>query len=420
MATVVHQPTKGHRTLRLPLAEDEYAQFLSDNTFARARLEQLYGQYPELFPASFKQGYVLYGLTALSVKLDVRCRRLRLRADEAVYTVAPGFVMPYMCGHVDDVAHALFLMRFYVPCWAIAHVFGRDAMYWYRLEQSLGRFSVVGTTVKSAEDLPKDLVGDEKHSWLKGERVYIATTAGNDCLLGASVSTSASQKDLTQAYGVFANEARDVEPTYEPESVNTDGWQATQGAWKALFANMTVILCFLHAFLKVRDRATKALAGAFQEVGEKIWQAYEAPTKRAFAQRLRRLKEWAQTALPESAMKTHTLDLCDKRAQFIVSYDHERAHRTSNMVDRLMKFIDRACFNGQYFHGNLAAVERRVRAWALLWNFCPSSPQTVKKYHGQRCPAERLNGKRYAQNWLENLLVSGSMNGYQRYQQNPL
>jgi hypothetical protein len=85
-----------------------------------------------------------------------------------------------------------------------------------------------------------------------------------------------------------------------------------------------------------------------------------------------------------------------------------------------MKFIDRACFNGQYFHGNLAAVERRVRAWALLWNFCPSSPQTVKKYYGQRCPAERLNGKRYAQNWLENLLVSGSMNGYQRYQQNPL
>ena len=230
----------------------------------------------------------------------------------------------------------------------------------------MGRFSVVGTTVKSAEALPTDLVGDEKHSWRKGERVSFATTAGNDCLLGASVSTSASQQDLTQAYGVFAHEAGDVDPTSEPESVNNDGWQATQGAWKALFSNITVILCFLHAFLKVRDRATKALAGAFQAVGEKIWQAYEAPTKRAFAQRLRRLKEWAQTALPESAMKTHTLDLCDKRAQFIVSDDHECAHRTSNMVDRLMKFLDRACFNGQYFQGNFAAVEHRVRAWALL------------------------------------------------------
>ena len=148
MATVAHQPTKGHRTLRLPLAEHEYDQFLSDNAFAKARLEQLYGQYPELFPASFEQGYVLYGSTAPSVKRDLQCRRLQLNAGKTVYTVAPGFIMPYMSGHVDDVAHALFLMRFHVPCWAIAHVFGRDAMYWYRLEQSLGRFSVVGTTVK--------------------------------------------------------------------------------------------------------------------------------------------------------------------------------------------------------------------------------------------------------------------------------
>ena len=119
-------------------------------------------------------------------------------------------------------------------------------------------------------------------------------------------------------------------------------------------------------------------------------------------------------------MKQHTLGLCDKRAQFIGSYDHARAHRTSNMVDRLMKFIDRACFNAQYFHGRLVSAERRVRALALLWNFCPSSPSTVKKYHGQRCPAERLNGKRYAKNWLENLLVSGSLNGYQCYQQKAL
>jgi hypothetical protein len=60
-------------------------------------------------------------------------------------------------------------------------VFGRDAMYWYRLEQGLGRFSLVGTTVKHPERLPKDLVADEKQSWLQGERVYIATTAAHDC-----------------------------------------------------------------------------------------------------------------------------------------------------------------------------------------------------------------------------------------------
>ena len=90
------------------------------------------------------------------------------------------------------------------------------------------------------------------------------------------------------------------------------------------------------------------------------------------------------------------------------------------MVDRLMKFLDRACFNGQYFHGTFEAAESRVRALALLGNFCPSSPSTVSKYHGQACPAERLNGKRYAANWLENLLVSGSMNGAEMDQQIPL
>ena len=119
-------------------------------------------------------------------------------------------------------------------------------------------------------------------------------------------------------------------------------------------------------------------------------------------------------------MKHYTLDLCEKRAPFSRSYDHAHAHRTGNLVDRLMKFLDRACFNAQYFHGTLASAELRVRALALLWNFCPSSPCTVKKYHGRRCPAERLNGQRYADNWLENLLVSGSMNGLRRYQQNPL
>jgi hypothetical protein len=59
--------------------------------------------------------------------------------------------------------------------------------------------------------------------------------------------------------------------------------------WQALFPSITVILCFLHAFLKIRDRATKALAEVFAQVRERIWRAYGAPSKAAFAQRLRRL-----------------------------------------------------------------------------------------------------------------------------------
>jgi len=69
------------------------------------------------------------------------------------------------------------------------------------------------------------------------------------------------------------------------------------------------------------------------------------------------------------------------------------------------------------YNANINSAEQHVQAMALLWNFCPSSPATITKYHGQICPAERLNGKRYADNWLENLLVSASMNGGRREDQ---
>jgi hypothetical protein len=192
------------------LAESEYDRFLSDRAYAKARLDELYEEFPDVFPEAFPWGYTLYGFTDPSVKQDIRCRGIRLDQGQTVFAIAPAFVMPYMTGRTQEVDHALFWMRFHVPCWAIAHVLGRDAMYWYRLEQGLGRFSVVGTTVKSPEHLPKDLVADEKHSGLKGERVYIATPAAKNCILGASVAPSASQTDLERAYGVFAREARAV------------------------------------------------------------------------------------------------------------------------------------------------------------------------------------------------------------------
>jgi hypothetical protein len=211
MTTVVYPSTKGYWTLRLPLDRHEYTDFSSENAFAKARLEELSGHYPELFPQEFEHGYVLYGYTPASTKLDVHCRRLRLEEGKVVYTVAPSFGMPYRSGEVEDVSNALFLMRLNVPCGAMAQVFGRHAMFWDRLDQGLGRFSVGGTTGKSPAQLPHDLVADEKHRWRKGERVSVATTASEGCLLGASVVPSASQPDVKKAYGVFANEALDVD-----------------------------------------------------------------------------------------------------------------------------------------------------------------------------------------------------------------
>jgi hypothetical protein len=43
-----------------------------------------------------------------------------------------------------------------------------------------------------------------------------------------------------------------------------------------------------------------------------------------------------------------------------------------------------------------------------------------KKHGGIICPAEKLNGFRYHDNWLENLLVSASLGGYRQLSKEPL
>ena len=76
----------------------------------------------------------------------------------------------------------------------MTEVFGRSPMYWYRLERSLGRFSLVGTTAQAAEHLPRHLVADEKHTTLiekKTRKVYLAATAGGGCCLGMALAETA-------------------------------------------------------------------------------------------------------------------------------------------------------------------------------------------------------------------------------------
>ena len=71
--------------------------------------------------------------------------------------------MPYMTGETDTVEKGLFLRRFGVPFWALAYVFGRDEQYWYRLESQMGRYDIVGATVKDIANLPEHLLADEKY-----------------------------------------------------------------------------------------------------------------------------------------------------------------------------------------------------------------------------------------------------------------
>ncbi len=284
-------------------------------------------------------------------------------------------------------------------------------MDWHRLERSLGRFSVVGTTGGAGERLPRHLVADEKHTTSGGEKVYLAATAGSGCCLGLALAKTAGNDDLKVAYGVFRDEARRLDPDYRPVTVNTDGWAATQAAWRALFPKVTLILCFLHAFLKVRDRA-KHLGTTFDALRQQIWEAYHAEDARSFSQRLRRLREWAVVHVAKEVVREKVLALCSKKGAFVVAYSHPGCHRTSNLVDRLLRRLDYRLYCAQHLHGSRTANEQGLRGWALIHNFAPSCPWTVRETPELRSPAERLNGKRYHAEWLQNLLVSASLAGY--------
>ena len=270
-----------HATICLPIGEDEYEEAVESPKEFRQWLDRCYAEMPELFPKGLGGGYGMKdGRTSL--KQGVPLRRIVLR-DGRSYSIRPSFLMPYMTARTEEVEGPLFLRKFGVPFWALARVFGGDPMYWYRLEIGLGRNRIVGTTVRTAE-VPEHLLADEHHQTRDGEKNYIATTVGGGCVLGAALSEGVGTHELKEAYGVFQEEARDVDPQYAPKTVNTDGWQSTRVAWKILFPLVAVLQCFLHAWLKIRDRA-KHLGELFFEISEKVWEAYHAPDRRSFSQR---------------------------------------------------------------------------------------------------------------------------------------
>jgi hypothetical protein len=399
--------SRGHRTLCLPIAEEAYPQTVHDPVAFRRWIDDCFRETPELFPADFARGYELKdGRT--SARQGTPIRRLLTR-DKVAYSVRPSFLMPYMTARTADVEGPLFLRKFAVPFWALARVFGRDPMYWYRLECGLGRFSVAGTTVRRA-DLPEHLLADEHHQTRDGRKVYIATTVGSGCILGAEPAATAGTDDLRDAYAVYKQEARDIAPEYAPETVNTDGWKGTKAAWKALFKRVVILQCFLHAYLKVRERG-KHLNDQFAEVSRRVWEAYHAPDRRCFGQRIRSLRGWAKANLSGVVLEK-VLDLCKKRDRWSIAYRHPGGHRTSNMLDRLMRGMNRYFDRGQHLHGSRRACREHCRAWALLWNFAPWHPATERKNRDWRCPAERLNRHRYHECWLQNLLISASLAGY--------
>lgn len=267
----------------------------------------------------------------------------------------------------------------------------------------------MGTTIKDPKLLPKDILADEKHTRWNGEKAYIATTVGADCVLGVSMALAADVQELTAAYVQFKQETQRLDTNYQPETVNTDGWSATQLAWKALFPTIVIIQCFLHAFINIRSRC-KRLKELFPIITQQVWDIYHTDEISSFKQQVKDLQTWAQQNLTSYALKS-VLKLCSKSHLFVLAFDYPDAYRTSNMLDRHMEPMDRCLYSARYFHGHLMTAEYQIRAWALFHNFQPYCPRSKirQKYIS---PFHKLNGFVYHDNWLQNLLVASSLGGH--------
>jgi len=266
-------------TVCLPFDQTTYPAVVADPAAFRRALDRFFLATPELFPDGFAEGYRLKE-SRTSRKLGLRLRRVRLKATGEAFTVRPSFALPYMAGWAKDASGPLFLRAFGVPFWALAFVFGRDHGYWYRVEVALGRNSIAGTTLRRA-DLPEHLLADEHHQPRDGEKNYIATTVGAGCCLGAALAQTAGTEDLQKAYGVFKEEAQDVQPGYAPRTVSVDGWASTHQAWLLLFPLVVLLRCFLHGWLNVRSRGK--LNESFGPLSERVWHAYHAALRAADA-----------------------------------------------------------------------------------------------------------------------------------------
>ncbi len=401
---------RGDKSICLPVeSEEEYRQLINDNSNFRAYLSQLYAQYPEIFPSAMDKGFCFHDWV-VSSKQQLPMRRIKLKDNSEVYQLRPDFIMPYMVGKTDEIEKPMYLRQFGVPFDALAYVFGRNPMYWYRIYLSLGRVSIVGTTIKDPQKLPQHLVADEKHSWLGKNRVYIPTTVAKGCFLGVSLTESASASALTAGYGDFHAEACLLDPNYAPITVNTDAWDGTKQAWLNLFPTVTIILCFLHEVLKVQ-KGSPTYRNLREKLKTKLWKAYKATTAAEFLKGLRLTLIWSKKHIRRKRTLQKIRKLSRRAVQFKVAYRFPQAHRTSNLVDRLMNHQDRLLYTMQYFHGDKNSARLYLRSMALIWNFHPYGTRTRSQCSTRISPFSDLNGFSYHDNWLHNLLIASSMNG---------
>ena len=245
---------------------------------------------PELFPKDFDQGYCLHGFGRESRKLpDLKLRKIVLADGTPVLASAQ---LRHQLHDRNRRSVGVSLALGGTWCSPVA----ADDRFRPQRHVLVSRHRAAGAKQSGGNHRPRRGTvarasggGRASHRLGRPEGLH-PDNRWRRLHFGRRATAAADDAHLQEAYGVFAAEARDVDPEYAPQTVNTDGWASTQNAFQTLFPLITVVLCFLHGFLKIRDRCRKA-----RELHRRVWDVYRAATAKEFRRLMNEFQQWCAT-----------------------------------------------------------------------------------------------------------------------------
>ena len=98
--TLLEVSKRGHRIIRLPFCQSDYSEIVNNPKAFRLYLDDFMRKFPELFPKSMKEQYILHDIR-FSERRQLSYRRVKSQGIN--YTIQPSFVTPYWTANCEDV-----------------------------------------------------------------------------------------------------------------------------------------------------------------------------------------------------------------------------------------------------------------------------------------------------------------------------
>jgi len=263
---------------------------------------------------------------------------------------------------------------------------------------------------------PVHLLSDEKFTCLAGEQIYLFLVAQEELIwygewMGATDETffQCTIERFLTGMDTAGRLSGHLEPEelYAPASVTTDGWIASQNAWKTNVSDITLVECNLHGKKRVSatlDEFAKTHADwtppQLQQVKDDLNSVLNASSLAVYSQRIRRNRE----RYADEPILLKRLDILkEKQFLFTNHLKYEDAPAYSAPLDRSMRFLDEKLqVSGQYRAAD--AIDPMLNAWAIVNNLRKFLPDAIKA--GQSL-VEHFGAQLNGIPWMETLNLSG-------------